>query len=92
TEEVRQNSKLILNNIEEKDAGSYECVAENAVDTALTKIIEISVNAPVISPVLNERFFNENSDSSITCAIETGSEPIAFQWSKNGNPISELNS
>ncbi|RWS15619.1 hemicentin-1-like protein, partial [Leptotrombidium deliense] len=42
--DIQSSTKLILENIEVKDAGSYECVAENGVDTDLRKIIEISVN------------------------------------------------
>ncbi|RWS10929.1 Down syndrome cell adhesion molecule-like protein Dscam2 [Leptotrombidium deliense] len=47
------------------------------------------IKAPVISPVVNERVFNENSEASIICAVETGSEPFSFQWFKNRNPISD---
>ncbi|RWS18612.1 Down syndrome cell adhesion molecule-like protein Dscam2, partial [Leptotrombidium deliense] len=47
------------------------------------------IKKPIISPVVIERIFDENSHSSILCAIETGSEPFTFKWFKNGNLISD---
>ena len=42
---------------------------------------------PRLSPILNHKTQNENSLFSVTCSLLEGSQPVFFEWFKNGNSI-----
>ena len=56
----------------------------------LTKIFFI---APKLSPQLNTKNQSENTYFQIFCTVVKGSDPLLFEWSKNGDNIktSEVN-
>ncbi|RWS20660.1 hemicentin-1-like protein, partial [Leptotrombidium deliense] len=45
--------------------------------------------APLIAPVSSNRLFDEGTDNSILCGLEKGSQPVNFEWLKNGYPLSK---
>ena len=46
-----------------------------------------NISAPKLVDVLDKRTQAENSVFQISCAIEQGSQPLFFEWSKNGQSI-----
>ncbi|RWR99484.1 hemicentin-1-like protein, partial [Dinothrombium tinctorium] len=81
-------NKLAFNTIEATDEGSFICLAENGIDEPLKKTISVRVNnAPRIIASAH-RVFESGSNDRILCAVEKGTQPLYFEWKKDGIPIS----
>lgn len=80
---------LVIENAQIADAGAYAAVVTNPYGRA-TRSSSISFPAPIISglPVALTRYRGETTEIE---ANVMGLAPFAFQWNKNGAPISGEN-
>lgn len=85
-------SELSLNNINLSDEGDYYCVVSNDYGTVQTNTFSISVvdlEAEIIGNLIscmgNQLFF----DSEVTTNYPNESEPYLYEWSSNGNVLSQ---
>ena len=82
---------LTITNVQAADAGTYSVTVSNTVDGVASAYAVLTVNtnpvAPVfaLQPVSTVGLIGGTASFS---ALATGSAPIAYQWNKNGNPIS----
>ena len=73
--------------VQEQDQGNYTCVVSNDVGTAKSKTAFLSVNDPPVIVTQPQNQLKYETDS-ITLTVEaTGTEPIYYQWQKNGVDI-----
>lgn len=83
------NSSLVLSTLTAADAGDYYVIASNAVGTAQSGIVTLTVLADTpVSFTQQPASISvpENYAASFTVAA-TGTPPIAYQWTRNGTPI-----
>ncbi|XP_031832746.1 neogenin protein frazzled isoform X8 [Nomia melanderi] len=79
-------SSLVISNAQEKDDGSYQCRAENAVDT-LDAVADLIVQVPprfIKKP--EDKVASESHDLEFECEIYGKPEP-KISWLKNGERI-----
>ncbi|KAG7210321.1 hypothetical protein KM043_011860 [Ampulex compressa] len=79
-------SSLVISNIQEEDDGSYQCRAENEVET-LDAVAEVIVQVPpkfLKKPA--DKVASENQDLEFECEIYGKPEP-KVTWLKNGERI-----
>ncbi len=71
--------------------GSYDCVITNSYGSFTTTASVLSVNDPVVilTPPLTQA---ANVGQEVTLNVNvTGTQPIEYQWRKNGTPIPDEN-
>lgn len=80
---------LIINSLQESDAGSYICSATYANSVSLTKVVTIQtivaitwVDAP------EEQFTTAGKNYKVKCKVTANPAPL-IDWLKNGEPIAE---
>ena len=77
---------LILNNVQQDQAGEYLVMVSNSVGTATSLPAWLIIPPAIVKQPNNVTVVQGNSSSfQIT---STGTEPLCYQWSKNGIPIS----
>lgn len=88
-ETVRSESSLVLENISERDAGNYQCLATNVLGIA-TKLFHVKVNAPPKVENPSDHIFKiiENANVELSCEIGGKPEPD-ISWHANGNQLTE---
>jgi len=75
----------------QSDEASYDCVITNGYGSFTTSATVLTVNDPVVivTPPLAQA---ANAGQQVTLTVNvTGTEPISFQWRKNGVPLSDQN-
>ncbi|KAM4739603.1 obscurin isoform 2-T2 [Anableps anableps] len=78
--EMKQESgltKLIINNVEESDAGKYTCKTEDSQSTA-----ELTVKAPPITFKTKLRNQQVEEENSVTLSCEVSKPGLAVEWMK----------
>ncbi|XP_039984506.1 obscurin [Xiphias gladius] len=70
-------TKLIINNVEESDAGKYTCKTEDCQSTA-----ELSVKAPPIMFRMKLRNLQVEEENSVTLSCELSKPGLAVEWRK----------
>ncbi|XP_054875781.1 obscurin [Poeciliopsis prolifica] len=78
--EMKQESgltKLIINNVEENDAGKYTCKTEDSKSTA-----ELTVKAPPVTFKTKLRNQQVEEENSVTLSCELSKPGLAVEWMK----------
>jgi hypothetical protein len=80
---------LLLTNVSQTNAGTYTVVVTNSAGSVISDAAALAVvDAPVITsqPVS----LTANPDSTVAFGVTAiGTEPLVYQWSKNGAPLSD---
>jgi alpha-tubulin suppressor-like RCC1 family protein len=80
-------SSYTISNAQQTHEGSYDCVITNSYGSFTTPATALTVNDPVVflSPPLSQA---ANVDQEVNLSFQyTGTEPVEFQWRKNGTPL-----
>jgi hypothetical protein len=78
---------LTITNLQPSDAAGYAFVASNAVGVATSAVATLTVLfAPTIVAQPQNLTSVENSNALFSVTV-SGSAPLSYQWSFNGNPI-----
>ncbi|RWS05571.1 Down syndrome cell adhesion molecule-like protein Dscam2 [Dinothrombium tinctorium] len=97
----RSKETLEFKSITLDDSGEYECIVENGVDNSLSKKFKISVIAivkcdyvylidpPRIQPIPPFPPLSEGMQVTIVCSVFQGTEPLEFNWYKDGNSLNK---
>uniref|UniRef100_A0A915CT05 Ig-like domain-containing protein n=1 Tax=Ditylenchus dipsaci TaxID=166011 RepID=A0A915CT05_9BILA len=87
---LNENQQLHIEEVQEKHAGRYSCVAENVPGRAEKDPIVVSLlKAPVMMELTKAVEIQENDTQTLTCPVEvTNDQSTVFEWSRNGVPIS----
>ncbi|RWS11618.1 hemicentin-1-like protein [Dinothrombium tinctorium] len=85
------NGILKLNDVSKSDSGIYECIADNGVDSPLQKSVDVHINDPPKVIPLATLPISEGSRFRTICGVLQGSEPLQFEWFKDGISISSIN-
>ncbi|MEA4846301.1 MAG: immunoglobulin domain-containing protein [Clostridiaceae bacterium] len=78
-------SNLIISNVQETDEGEYYCVVSNAAGNKQSDTVTLTVNP--IQPSIAKQPLNETKtvgDSVSFAVYAAGSEPLNYQWRKDG--------
>ncbi|XP_017262467.1 obscurin isoform X3 [Kryptolebias marmoratus] len=75
-------SKLIINNLEESDAGKYTCKTEDSQSTA-----ELTVKAPPVTFKTKLRNQQVEEENSLTLRCELSKPGLAAEWRKGKEPL-----
>ena len=81
------NSAFTLNNVAIGDAGTYSCFVSNSCSNATCNDAVLSVN---ITPVISSNPSGQGICSGLPVSLTvsaSGTDPISYQWKKNGNVI-----
>ena len=79
---------LTITNLQPSDAAAYAFVASNAVGVATSAVATVTVlYAPSVIAHPQNLTVTENSNALFSVTV-SGSAPLSYQWSFNGNPIS----
>ncbi|XP_032427406.1 obscurin isoform X11 [Xiphophorus hellerii] len=70
-------TKLIINNVEENDAGKYTCKTEDSQSTA-----ELTVKAPPVTFKIKLRNQQVEEENSVTLSCELSKPGLAVEWMK----------
>jgi formylglycine-generating enzyme required for sulfatase activity len=84
-------STYTIASAKQSDEASYDCVITNSFGSFTTSATVLTVNDPVVivTPPLAQA---ANAGQQVTLRVNvTGTEPISFQWRKNGVPLSDQN-
>ncbi len=82
------SASLTLSNVQPADAGSYDVVITNLVDTVTSSAATLTVvEAPAITTNPQSQTVSEGNSVAFTSAA-SGTTPLTYQWSKDGSPIS----
>ena len=85
------NSTLTITNAQISDAGVYSVLISNTYGTASSAYATLSVNTNALPPSFTTQpvsLIVLVSDTATFSATATGTQPIDYQWKKNGVPIS----
>ena len=80
-------SSLRLAKVQAADSGVYHLVASNSGGTAKSKLAELIVLLPPEITQLTESLSVIERDSVELSVTAAGSEPLAYQWSKDGRVL-----
>ncbi|MDP6794196.1 MAG: immunoglobulin domain-containing protein [Verrucomicrobiota bacterium] len=78
---------LRLANVQAADAGGYHLVASNSAGTAKSRIAGLVVLLPPKITQLTESLSVMERDSVELSVTTVGSEPLTYQWSKDGSEL-----
>ena len=84
-------SSYTIASAQQSHEGSYDCVITNSYGNFTTSATALIVNDPVVivAPPLSQ---SANLAQEVTFQVSvTGTEPLSFQWRKNGVPLSGEN-
>lgn len=82
------NSSLTLTNMQASKAGSYLVVAANSAGAATSSNAVLSLPARVAIKVQPASKLNQPAGALVSFSVTaSGSAPLSYQWSKNGNAI-----
>ncbi|GAB5558935.1 MAG: hypothetical protein SynsKO_05820 [Synoicihabitans sp.] len=82
------SATLQLANVQPADAADYDVVVTNSVDTVTSAAATLTVvEAPLVDTDPQDVTATEGEPVSFTVGA-TGTEPLGFQWMKDGQPIS----
>ncbi len=79
--------KLILSNVADTDAGQYRVVVSNVAGSQTSDIAKLSVILPPKILVQPQSVMAVLGAATILYVEVSGSEPMAYQWFKNGIPL-----
>ncbi|GIY67332.1 hemicentin-1 [Caerostris darwini] len=87
----RNNSVLRIPSVSYEDAGRYECAADNGISPTIQANFTIILRAdlPKIKKFSFEDNIKQGDVASVMCFATSSQMPIAFQWEKDGRPITE---
>lgn len=52
-------------------------------------IVNVSSKAPELVPFMLKNVLEQNEPFSLVCSLRKGSQPINFEWFKNGNKVKD---
>ncbi|CAG2103309.1 unnamed protein product [Medioppia subpectinata] len=76
-------STFSISKIERRDAGNYSCFVSNAFGSDTQNVL-LTIKGPKLAPVLRSKNQSQNSILQIFCTVESGSQPLTYEWHKNG--------
>ena len=82
------NSSLILSNVQLNQSGSYAVMVTNAFGSIASSSASLTVE---VAPVITQQPVNATNGVGTTASFvvaASGTSPLAYQWSFNGNSIS----
>ncbi|CAG2165379.1 unnamed protein product [Oppiella nova] len=86
-ENFKKFSTLSIDEITRSDSANYSCLVRNAVGSD-TQSVLLSIKAPKLgSSGISHKSLSLGSNFQIFCNVETGSLPVFFEWSRNGQTL-----
>ncbi|MGH7952028.1 MAG: immunoglobulin domain-containing protein [Limisphaerales bacterium] len=86
---------LTLTNVQIADTGTYSVVVSNFVNFTNSLYAVLSVNTNPVAPSFISQPASQvvlTGDTATFSATIIGTEPISYQWNKNGEPVSDATS
>ena len=83
-------SSYTINSVKTGDAGSYYVIVSNNIGSATSSVATLTVNAPASAPVIVTQPVSQTVDVGQNVrfsVVATGTEPMNYQWLKNGVSI-----
>ncbi len=83
-------SSYTINSVTTGDAGSYYVIVSNSIGSATSSVATLTVNAPASAPVIVTQPVSQTVDvgqSVRFSVVAIGTEPLNYQWLKNGATI-----
>ena len=84
------SSTYQINSVKNSDAGSYYVIVSNTIGSATSSVATLTVNAPASAPVIVTQPVSQTVDVGQNVrfsVVVTGTEPLNYQWLKNGATI-----
>ena len=84
------SSSYTINSVTTGDAGSYYVIVSNSIGSATSSVATLTVNAPASAPVIVTQPVSQTVDvgqSVRFSVVAIGTEPLNYQWLKNGATI-----
>ncbi|XP_063599525.1 hemicentin-2-like [Penaeus indicus] len=82
------NSVLTVEQVEQRHAGVYTCVAANAAAEARLSF-SLTVHVPPrIQPFKFQEGLSEGMRTRVVCGVNQGDAPLKLEWLKDGRPLS----
>ncbi|MCA9242360.1 MAG: immunoglobulin domain-containing protein [Phycisphaerales bacterium] len=85
------SATLSLGAADAGDAGSYAVTVSNVCGQAMSSTATVTIFAPAVIVEQPESRFVCQERSHTLRVVASGSEPISYQWHKNGSPIGGAN-
>ncbi|NLE00239.1 MAG: hypothetical protein GX640_10230 [Fibrobacter sp.] len=88
-------SSYSISNTTSSDAGSYRCVVSNSYGTVSSNAAVLTVVQGISPPVVNRQPSDisvEKGNKATFSVTASGTDPLQYQWQRNGVNISEANS
>ncbi|MEY2879557.1 MAG: hypothetical protein RLZZ15_1937 [Verrucomicrobiota bacterium] len=81
------NASIVISVAQAGDSGSYDCVIANSVNTVTSAASVVAVlTAPQVASSSGSITLNQGQTTTLTVTA-TGSNPLNYQWQKNGTNI-----
>ena len=88
---VYNNGSLIIDQVDQVDAGAFMCEVTNGIGTGLSKVVRVKVNVP---PYFKQRAFTYlsqvGSKAELKCIVN-GDQPMVVGWRKDTEIIDLVN-
>jgi hypothetical protein len=88
------SSSYTITNVQTSDAAGYYCQVSDSNGPAWSGTAHLTVNSPGVAPHFTAQSGDQtvNAGASVTFSVTaSGTEPIAYQWRKNGDDIPGAN-
>jgi hypothetical protein len=82
---------LTLNGVTSSSAGSYRVIVSNSAGSVTSAAATLTVNSTVVAPTITTQPRSQTvyAGANVTFSVAaSGTEPLSYQWQKNGNNIS----
>jgi|GEM_PF-6433901 len=83
------DSSLILNSVQSSDAGSYAVTANNSYCSSTSTPASLTVIVPPSIDTQPQSQFAVTGTNVIFSVAVSGTEPVTYQWQKNGTALSD---
>ncbi len=75
---------LTIDPMQTYDAGSYDCLITNIAGSVATNPASVTIEEPPVVTIPPQPVTVTSGDSVVMSVTATGSEPLVFQWRRNG--------
>ncbi|CAG2109696.1 unnamed protein product, partial [Medioppia subpectinata] len=85
-ENFKKFSTFSIDDIGRSDSANYTCLASNGFGSDNISVV-LSINVPKLGPAISHKSQIIGTVFHIMCSIESGSLPVFFEWSRNGQSL-----